>query len=288
MNYVNNWLRAIDLEQGATSCPLDLPDGEYRLTLADAAAGATRWEIVDAVVAAGSATLTRAREGTADQDWPTGSVIYCGLTAATLAALSSGGSSITVSADQPAQTPGAAGLSWLVTTHPFQRLFVSVGTTGPEDWMPLAECPPLNEYQASTFSTTVALDRSDKEVGIGSPYQEAGQFGITLTIPAWSSNPAGFVLKVEPQPAATIALALDFAALINPGEVFTAALVDYTGSGQGSADGSVVTLEIAERVRLSDLLIERWDDEGTPHVHVQIEMRNARDPVPDFIALTGA
>lgn len=84
MNYVNNWLRAIDLEQGATSCPLDLPDGEYRLTLADAAAGATRWEIVDAVVASGSATLTRAREDTADQDWPTGSVIYCGLTAGVL------------------------------------------------------------------------------------------------------------------------------------------------------------------------------------------------------------
>lgn len=87
MNYVNNWLRAIDLEQGATSCPLDLPDGDYRLTLADAAAGAARWEIVDAVVAAGSATLTRAREGTANQDWPTGSVIYCSLTAGQLSAL---------------------------------------------------------------------------------------------------------------------------------------------------------------------------------------------------------
>lgn len=288
MNYVNNWLRAIDLEQGATSCPLDLPDGEYRLTLADATSGATRWEIVDAVVAAGSATLTRAREGTADQDWPTGSVIYCGLTAATLAALSSGGSAVTVSADQPTQTPGAAGLSWLVTTHPFQRLFVSVGTAGPEDWMPLAECPPIIEYQASTFSTTVALDRSDKEVGVGSPYQEAGQFGITLTIPAWSSNPAGFVLKVEPQPSATISLSLDFAALLQPGDVFGATLVDYTGLGQGTINGSVMTMEVASRVRLSDLQIERWDDEGTPNVYVQIEMRNARDPAPDSIALTGA
>lgn len=81
MNYVNNWLREVTLEQGATSCPLDLPDGSYRLTLADAAAGATRWEIVDAVVAAGSAALTRAREGTADQPWSLGSVIYNALTA---------------------------------------------------------------------------------------------------------------------------------------------------------------------------------------------------------------
>lgn len=91
-NFVNNWLREITLEQGATSCPLDLPDGEYRLTLADAAAGATRWEIVDATVASGVATLVRAREGTTAQLWSMGSVIYCGLTAATLAALSSGGS----------------------------------------------------------------------------------------------------------------------------------------------------------------------------------------------------
>lgn len=96
MNYVNNWLREITLEQGATSCPLDLPDGEYRLTLADAAAGATRWEIVDAVVAAGSATLTRAREGTANQDWPTGSVIYCSVTAEALEQMSAGGGASTV------------------------------------------------------------------------------------------------------------------------------------------------------------------------------------------------
>ncbi len=81
MNYVNNWIRAIDLEQGATSCPLDLPDGEYRLTLADAAAGATQWEIVDATVASGVATLVRAREGTTAQLWSMGSVIYNAITA---------------------------------------------------------------------------------------------------------------------------------------------------------------------------------------------------------------
>lgn len=288
MNYVNNWLREITLEQGATSCPLDLPDGEYRLTLADAAAGATRWEIVDAVVVSGSAALTRAVEGTTDQSWPAGSVIYCGLTAATLAALSSGGSGVTVGADQPTETPSAAGLLWVVTTHPFQRLFVSVGNAGPEDWMPMTECPPLNEYQASTVGTTATLARSDKEVGISSPYQTAGQFGISMTMPAWVSNPAGFLLKVEPQPSATISLSLDFAALLQPGDVFSATLVDYTGAGQGTVNGSVVTMEVASRVRLSNVLIERWDNEGTPNVYVQIEMRNARDPAPDFIELTSA
>jgi len=77
--YVNNWLREITLAQGATSCPLDLPDGEYRLTLADTAG--TEWEIVDATVANGVATLVRAREGTADQLWSLGSVIYNAITA---------------------------------------------------------------------------------------------------------------------------------------------------------------------------------------------------------------
>lgn len=87
MDFVNNWSRPITLAAGATSLALDLPDGSYRLTLADKSAGATRWEIIDASVAAGTATLTRAQEGTTDQAWPEGSVIYCTLTAGTLAQL---------------------------------------------------------------------------------------------------------------------------------------------------------------------------------------------------------
>lgn len=83
--YVNNWLREITLAQGATSCPLDLPDGEYRLTLADTAG--TEWEIVDATVVNGVAALVRAREGTANQLWPLGSVIYCAVTAGQLNSL---------------------------------------------------------------------------------------------------------------------------------------------------------------------------------------------------------
>ncbi|WP_278445251.1 hypothetical protein [Stutzerimonas kunmingensis] len=82
MAYINNYLEPIELAQGATSAALNLPDGEYRLTLSDAARA--NWEIVDAIVTAGSATLTRAREGTTDQGWPEGSVIYCAVTAGQL------------------------------------------------------------------------------------------------------------------------------------------------------------------------------------------------------------
>lgn len=84
MNFANNWIQGITLAPGATSAALDLPDGSYRLTLSDAAI-ATRWEIVDAVVATGVGTLTRAREGTTDQDWPAGSLIYGSITAGLLA-----------------------------------------------------------------------------------------------------------------------------------------------------------------------------------------------------------
>lgn len=85
MDYVNNWSRPLTLAIGATTAVLDLPDGSYRLTCADAAGQlATRWEYLDALVVGNNATLTRAREGTTAQDWPAGSLIYCSITAGTL------------------------------------------------------------------------------------------------------------------------------------------------------------------------------------------------------------
>lgn len=88
MNFVNFWMRDIVLPLGETACPLDLPDGEYRLVIADGVGPqATAWEIVDAVVEGGAATLTRGLEGTTDRAWATGSVIYSSVTAGILTAL---------------------------------------------------------------------------------------------------------------------------------------------------------------------------------------------------------
>ena len=87
MNYVNNYSQAVTLAPGVTTLALSLGNGTYRLTLTDSATKPTRWEIVDAVVASGTATLTRAREGTSNQDWPAGSVIYNPLTAGQLAGI---------------------------------------------------------------------------------------------------------------------------------------------------------------------------------------------------------
>lgn len=85
MAYINNYRELIELAQGATTAALSLPDGEYRLTLTNADGNA--WEIVDATVAGGTATLVRGLEGTADQAWPAGSSIYCAVTAGQLNAL---------------------------------------------------------------------------------------------------------------------------------------------------------------------------------------------------------
>lgn len=85
MAYINNYREPVELAQGATTAALSLPDGEYRLTLTNKAG--TAWEIVDAVVVSGTATLTRAVESTADQSWPSGSFIYCAVTAGQLNAL---------------------------------------------------------------------------------------------------------------------------------------------------------------------------------------------------------
>lgn len=84
MNFINNYSQPITLGPGDTSLALSLPDGEYRLTIADGASSATRWEIVGAAVEDGTATLTRGLEGTPVQEWPDGSVIYGSITAGIL------------------------------------------------------------------------------------------------------------------------------------------------------------------------------------------------------------
>jgi len=85
MNFVNNWLREITLAAGEFECPLDLPDGTYRLVLADGiGVAATRIEVIEAYVVEGVAELQRGLEGTEDQDWGEGTVIHSTLTAGVL------------------------------------------------------------------------------------------------------------------------------------------------------------------------------------------------------------
>ena len=84
IKFVNNYIEPLTLAPGQSLVSLGLPNGEYRLTIADSQSNATRWEIVSAIVFGGVATLTRGTEGTTAQAWPNGSVIYNGITAKTL------------------------------------------------------------------------------------------------------------------------------------------------------------------------------------------------------------
>lgn len=80
--FVDNWSVPLELAPGVTSWEVDLADGDYTITFSDSLGlTATRWEIVSATVSAGVATLVRGQQGTADQDWPAGSVAYQAVTA---------------------------------------------------------------------------------------------------------------------------------------------------------------------------------------------------------------
>lgn len=89
--FINNYSEPVVLAAATNTVVLALPDGKYRLSIADAAQNATRWEILDADVVSGSAALTRALEGTSAQEWPAGSVIYNTITAGIMEMLMAGG-----------------------------------------------------------------------------------------------------------------------------------------------------------------------------------------------------
>ena len=89
--FINNYSEPVVLAAATNTVVLTLPDGKYRLSIADAAQNATRWEILDADVVSGSAALTRALEGTSAQEWPAGSVIYNTITAGIMEMLMAGG-----------------------------------------------------------------------------------------------------------------------------------------------------------------------------------------------------
>jgi hypothetical protein len=101
MRFVNNWLSQISAALGVNDTTLSLPqaaadrltDGEYLLTLVDSTIPAEQsaWEIVKATAAGGSITLERGQEGSRQQEWPLGTVIFCGVTAGTLAQIGAGG-----------------------------------------------------------------------------------------------------------------------------------------------------------------------------------------------------
>lgn len=84
LKFVNNYIEPIELTVDQSTVALNLPDGQYRLTIADSATAPTKWEIVAAMVSSGEAMLARGIEGAAPREWGAGSVVYNSITAETL------------------------------------------------------------------------------------------------------------------------------------------------------------------------------------------------------------
>ena len=101
MRYVNNWLTPLTegLAPGDTVLPVSgqalgqLPPGDYLLSLTTSTnpAEQTAWEIIAVTVTGGLASVTaRGQEGTIEQEWFPGALVYCAVTAGTLNAFSVG------------------------------------------------------------------------------------------------------------------------------------------------------------------------------------------------------
>ncbi len=101
MRYVNNWLTPLTegFAPGDTVLPVSgqalgqLPPGDYLLSLTTSTnpAEQTAWEIIAVTVTGGLASVTaRGQEGTIEQEWFAGALVYCAVTAGTLNTLSIG------------------------------------------------------------------------------------------------------------------------------------------------------------------------------------------------------
>lgn len=274
MRYVNNYREAIELAAGATNAALSLPDGEYRLTLTNAEGD--RWEIVDATVAAGAATLVRAQEGTAAQDWPAGSTIYCAVTAEQLNNMGESGGGTSVSEGAPTAAPPQAGALHVSTGIYSERAYAAVGTRGPEDWLPLSPLPVMNFYVADQFNVTYGVERSAKEIGVYTPFEQTGEFGITLQLPAWEASPLGFSILIEPGPSASVVTRLDFSEVVPSGWAFTGEAYDYSSGATLELDGSILSITTASSVVVSRLALDRGD--GSSGLWFSLDIRPAAAP----------
>ncbi|PTQ70347.1 hypothetical protein [Pseudomonas sp. GV071] len=189
MNFINNYSASISLTLAATSLALALPDGNYRLTIADSVITPTRWEIVDAEVTAGTATLTRGQEGTTAQNWPVDSVIYNALTAGVLTDLfGRGGSPTIVGDDYPASAPPVPGATFIYAASS-GAVFIALGANEPEEWVQLRGG---KQPDGVSFGDTLNVGRMVRFVEIGGDETEGPSAPLTtLVFPAWQADPYG-------------------------------------------------------------------------------------------------
>jgi len=251
MNFINNWLRGITLEVGVTECALDLPDGTYRLTIADSATAlATVWEIVEAVVVDGTATLTRGMEGTLERNWPEGSVIYAGITAGMLSLFSlGGGAEVVTGEDPPALAPPSVGALYIAPAGP---AYIALGSDFPEQWAQVLGEPAPYNYDATTAGTTNAVPREARAARVGVADGSAAEVECTLELPEWPVLPHGFVIDAMGSAANPMTVHVDLADALPAGVVATyIGGEDFDSGATISRVGDVLTIETDHPVRLT-------------------------------------
>ena len=259
MKFVNNWQRPITLAAGAATAALDLPDGTYRLTLSDA--GRSRIEIIDAVVAAGVGALSRGLEGTADQEWPAGSVIYSALTAGQVAILAAAGNDTLSGDEMPTQPPARVGQLYVAPW----ATFVGVGTAHPEQWRSIWGAAGHGQYvEALPGGVSESLPRTMRRVIVVSPDAATGLHRATVVVPAWPVRPEGFEVEILATASCPITLSIDLTALLGGLSEAYVAVANYGTTAAFSRAGTVIECAASEpmRLRLSGFFIDQADSFG--------------------------
>ena len=259
MKFVNNWQRPITLAAGAATAALDLPDGTYRLTLSDA--GRSRIEIIDAVVAAGVGALSRGLEGTADQEWPAGSVIYSALTAGQVAILAAAGNDTLSGDEMPTQPPARVGQLYVTPW----ATFVGVGTAHPEQWRSIwGFVGPALYVEALPGGVSQSLPRAVRSVRVASPDDATGLHSATVVVPAWPVRPEGFEVEILATASCPITLSIDLTALLGGLSEAYVAVANYGTTAAFSRAGTVIECAASEpmRLRLSGFFSDQADSFG--------------------------
>lgn len=245
MKHVNNWQRPITLAAGAATAALDLPDGTYRLTLSDA--GRSRIEIIDAVVAAGVGALSRGLEGTADQEWPAGSVVYSALTAGQVAILAAAGNDALYGAEMPAQPPARVGQLYVAPW----ATFVGVGTAHPEQWRSIWGAVGWVQYvEALPGGASQSLPRTVRSVRVLSPDAATGLHYATVVVPAWPVRPEGFEVEIRATASCPITLSIDLTAPQGGLSETYVSVANYGTTAAFSRAGTVIKCAASEHLRL--------------------------------------
>lgn len=194
IRFINNYTESVALAVDQTSATLALPDGKYRLTLADSSSAPTRWEILDAVVAGGAATLDRAKEGTSAQEWPSGSIIYNALTAETLNSMLADIQSL-----KPVEPAGLFTIEVAIDQDATMFAYFGVGSTDPSATVDMGDGTVYNlsdsntgfselfhEYSKAGIYTVVINGDYDKvKISTGIPYKIMGWGSPMPTSPAF-------------------------------------------------------------------------------------------------------